>query len=60
VEGAVTPILVRIVILDMQTSVWCDVCDLPCAVTVSYVEECDHHTADEIYQLTYCPACDQR
>lgn len=50
-------VLLRIVILHVETDVWCEVCALPCATTVTYIEEVDDQAPEWVYRLTYCDAC---
>jgi hypothetical protein len=53
-------ISVRIVVLQIRAEVWCDLCGVPSAETVTYVAEEAGATPSVLYQLTYCETCDDR
>lgn len=55
-----TAIVLRIVVLQLDTDVWCDVCGLHCATTVSHVEESGDGTPESVHRLDYCERCEER
>jgi hypothetical protein len=56
----VSLIQLRVVVLAVDTDVWCELCALPCATAVVYVEEHDGHAPIAVNTVTYCTACDER
>lgn len=56
------PLLVslRIVVLCTDIDIWCDVCAVPCAVTIIYAIECRDGVPAGVHRLTYCEVCDAR
>lgn len=49
----------RIVILSVEPGVWCDICGVPSASTVTYVLEPATGAAPAVVGvLTYCEACE--
>lgn len=53
-----TTTMLRIVLLDSDTCVWCDWCALPCATTVTYVVEFDERVPSAVHRLAYCEGCE--
>lgn len=48
-----------ITVLELESDVLCEVCGVPCAVTVTYVAEESHEPPHMVHRLTYCETCDQ-
>jgi hypothetical protein len=52
------PVRLRIVVLRADIDVWCEVCAVPCAVTIIYAIEGRDGLPAWVHQLTYCEVCD--
>jgi hypothetical protein len=53
------PVSFRITILNVDSEVWCDVCGVPSAFTVTYVlEPAAEEVSDSLRVITYCEACE--
>jgi hypothetical protein len=50
----------RIVVLRVDTDIWCDLCSALCATTISYVVEEPEGMPPGLHVLTYCQACELR
>ncbi|WP_190812520.1 hypothetical protein [Saccharopolyspora pogona] len=50
----------RIAVLHIDKYVWCDMCGVPCAVTVTYANERDERTPLAVHRLTWCETCEGR
>lgn len=61
-RAAVEPVVVRlrIAILHIDKDVWCDMCGVPCAVTITYATERDERTPLAVHRLTWCETCEGR
>lgn len=55
-----SPRLIRIIILQRQTGIWCDFCSLPSATSITYVVEPDGDLPRELSTLTTCGGCEPR
>jgi len=53
-----TTTLLRIVLLDSKSDVWCDFCGLPCATTITYVVERGDEIPRALHRLAYCEGCE--
>ncbi len=53
-------VCLRIVVLHTEVDVWCDICAVPSAVTITYVAEEIGNTPGVLHQLTYCETCEDR
>jgi len=54
-----TTVSLRIVVLQIEPDVWCDLCGVTCGVTVTYVAEEGGRAPEAPQQLTYCESCDE-
>lgn len=50
----------RIVVLSVDTDVWCAFCRALCATTIAYLVEPPDGVAEGLHRLTYCDACERR
>ncbi|MFD2415550.1 hypothetical protein [Amycolatopsis pigmentata] len=50
----------RIVVLWVETDIWCDPCNALCATAISYVVEEPDAVPPGLHLLTYCHACEMR
>ena len=50
--------IVRVTVIDTEPDVWCAMCALPVAVTLTYVVETSDGVARGLYRLTYCESCE--
>lgn len=50
-------VVVRIVVLRVEDDVWCDMCGVPCAVTIVYLLEERDRPPDGVRVLTCCDNC---
>lgn len=53
-----TTALLRIVVLDSDSDMYCDFCGLPCATTITYVVEHGDEMPRALHRLAYCEGCE--
>ena len=59
--GPMTAVVcVRIVVLQIDSGIWCATCHAPSTMTVTYVVEERDWPPQSVHQLTYCEACEDR
>jgi hypothetical protein len=47
-----------VIVINTETDIWCAMCALPVAVTLTYVVETPDGAPGGVYRLTYCESCE--
>jgi hypothetical protein len=53
-----TLVCLRIVVLQIDTEIWCESCGLAAATRITYVTEDGARPPQSVWQLTYCESCE--